>query len=373
MKVLMVDQIAMINYKYSFSLAEALREHGVDITLIADYKEKEELYRFKIENIFKTSNKSIGKVEKLFNYISSMRYLVNKAIKEEYDVVHVQWFQFSPVDYFYLSKLKKNRIRLVVTVHDILPFNSKFYDKYFHKKIYKIADSIILQAENNLNRFKKLFLEESVKTTLVPHGNFIDHVNFKGKDESIEYLNLPKDKTILLFFGQIKKVKGLGDLLEAFGNLIKKREDIYLVIAGNVWKDDFSVYQNIINKYEINEKIRTDIRFIPDDEVEYYYSASDLVILPYKDVYQSGVIQLSYAYAKPVVATDIGPFKEIVFDGENGFLCKPNNPKSIEDTIERAINRKNDFEKMGQNGRKLIEKNFSWKDIASNINRIYKI
>lgn len=373
MKILLLSQIAVVDYKYTFSLANALKACGNEVELIIDDKKDNGYCKCKCYNKFLTSNKNISKIKKLINYVSSYQFLVNKAVKEHFDVVHVQWFQVSPVDYFFMKKLKKYGIKLVVSVHDILPFNEKKYDFFFHKKIYGLCNQIIVQAETNIKRFGELFPEESKKVSYIPHGHFLDFTDMHDKKEARQHLGIPQNKTVLLFFGQIKKVKGVGVLLEAFGKLAQKYDDLFLVIAGSVWKDDFAPYQEIIIRSSLSEKqIKTDIRFIPDDEIGYYYSACDLAMLPYLDVYQSGVIQLVYAYGKPAVATAIPPFMEIIEDGITGYLCQPDDVDSLADTIERAIASPEKNKILGEAGRKKIMDKYSWNDIADRISNLYK-
>lgn len=373
MKVLLLSQIAVVDYKYTYSLANALKACGNEVELVIDEKKDNEYCQCKCINKFLTSRKDIGKVKKLLNYIEAYRFIVKKAISEHFDVVHVQWFQFSPVDYYYLKKLKKCGIKVVVSVHDILPFNEKNYDMPFHKKIYGLCNQIIVQAETNIKRFDELFPEDSNKVTFIPHGHFLDFADKHGMEEARKHLNIPQDKTVLLFFGQIKKVKGVGVLLEAFGKLIKKRDDLYLVVAGSVWKDDFGPYQEIIDHYKLTDsQLKADIRFIPDDEIGYYYSACDIAVMPYLDVYQSGVIQLVYAYGKPAVATAIAPFMEIVEDGATGYLCQPNSVDSLAESIERAVAEKDCFASLGEAGRQKIAAKYSWDDIAAKVTELYK-
>lgn len=373
MKVMLISQIANVDYKYTYSLANALLQCCNEVEVIIDDKKDNEYCKCKCYNKFLTSSKNIGKIRKLINYISSYRYIVKKAVAEHFDVVHVQWFQFSPVDYYYLNKLKHYGIKLVVSVHDIVPFNEKKYDFSFHKKIYSLCDNIIVQAKTNIKRFDELFPECSDKVTYIPHGHFLDFVDIHDKQVSRNYLGIPQNKTVLLFFGQIKKVKGVGILIEAFGELMKKRDDLFLVIAGSVWKDDFTPYQELIDKYNLTEnQIKTDIRYIPDEEIGFYYSACDVAVMPYLDVYQSGVIQLVYAYEKPVIATSIDAFMEIVRDGVNGYLCKPGDFEDLANTIERAVGKPELFHQMGETGKKEIMVKFSWEDIAKKITELYQ-
>ena len=372
MKVLFIDQIATVNYKYTFNLCNELKNQDVDIDLVIDNKKDVSESNIDVTKFFNSADKNINKISKVINYIDSISKLVKKIKKEKYDALHVQWFIFSPLDYIFLKKAKKSGMKIIITIHDILPFNKKFYDLKYHKKIYDLADEIIVQAEANIARFKNEFPECAKKVSYILHGNFANYANIHNKEEARGILNLPKDKNILLFFGQIKKVKGLGVLLDAFNEICKQRDDTYLVIAGNVWKDDFSIYENKIKKYNLEDKVMCDIRYIKDEEIEYYYSACDINILPYLDVYQSGVIQLAYAYKKPVIATDIQAFTNIVKDGVNGYICKVNNHTSLQKAIIRALNNKDNLDKMGEIGNRVILEKFSWKDISFKIKSLYK-
>lgn len=372
MKILLVDQIAKVNYKYTYSLAEAVSQEGNDVILAVDQKKESEHCTCTILRLFNTDEKSIGKFDKITNYFSSYKAIYNELKNGNYDVLHTQWLIFSPVDYYYLKRIKRKLgIKLVVTIHDILPFNKKFYDYYYHKKVYTLADNIIVQAENNIQRFDQLFPSLAGKEIMIPHGHFLEYAEIVDQSKARRKLNIAEEKFVFLFFGQIKKVKGVGVLLEAFSQLLNKRSDVLLVIAGSVWKDDFSQYQELIDKHSMKNSVIKDIRYIPDEEVKYYYAASDCCVLPYLDVYQSGVIQLCYAHKKPVVATNIGAFKEVVIDGKTGFLCEPNNSEELADKMLLAIEKQDELEHMADEGYKYIEEKYSWKKIAKKTINLY--
>lgn len=372
-KVLLIDQIARVTYKYTYSLANALSDRGIKLELVIDDKDDNDDCKVKAHNRFHTSRKNISKPEKLVNYILSYQYICNTVQKGAFDVVHAQWFPFSPVDYYYLKKIKKSGRRIITTVHDILPFNCKSYDPYFHRKIYELSDAIIVQAKANIDRFNERFPGFSDKVTYIPLGNSLEFAGDCTPDEARARLKLPRDKHILLFFGQIKKVKGVGVLLEAFGQLAKERDDLFLVIAGNVWKDDFSVYQEIIDRYGLDERnLKTEIRFIPDEEIDVYYAACDLTVLPYLDVYQSAVIQLAYAYKKTVIATALPAFTELVEEGKTGFVCEPDDVESLKSAIMRALDAKDEWKSIGEAGYQKVKEQCAWEDIAEKTAALYQ-
>lgn len=368
MKVLLVDQIAKVNYKYTFPLANGLKKAGVDVLLAIDQKEEKENCLCERINLFTTDEKKIGKLAKMCNYIESYKKIEQLIHNRSIDVLHTEWYTFSPIDYLFLRKIKKKYgVKYVATVHDILPFNEKFYDKCFHKKLYGLADSIILQAPGNMKRFAELFPESNDKTHMIPHGHMLDYIEQVDQKESREKLGIPSGKLVFLFFGQIKKVKGVDILLKALLKLKERYPDMYVVIAGSVWKADFSECQEIIDNNELNDCLKTDIRYIPDEEVKYFYSASDVCVLPYTDVYQSGVIQLAYGYKKAVISSDLPAFTQFVKEGETGYISEAGNVDSLVAAVERAIKDRKRLVDVGQSGYDLVKQTLNWDNLAKKI------
>ena len=367
MRVLLLDQITKVNYKYTYPLVNGLQNAGVHVDLVMDQKKEDENCTCEKYRFFNTDEKNVGKMKKVQNYVQSYKRVGRLLSQGKYSVLHTEWFNFSPIDYHYLKQFKdKYGIRYVATVHDILPFNQKFYDMYFHKKLYRLADSIILQAPGNVKRFTDLFPEDKEKIHMIPHGHMLDYVDAEDQNDAREHLNIPKDKKVFLFFGQIKRVKGVDLLLKAFLQLLQKRDDIYLVVAGSVWKADFSECQELIDNNDFKGSLRTDIHYIADEKVKYYYSAADICVLPYTDVYQSGVIQLAYGYKKAVVSSDLPAFTQFVHEGQTGFVAKNKDVNSLAEAMDRAASSDQLLE-IGNNGYKLVKKTLNWNDIAKKI------
>lgn len=368
MKVLLIDQIAKVNYKYTYPLANGLKAAGADVTVVVDQKKEKDKCLCNVVNLYNTDEKNIGKIKKLFNYIDSYTKIEKMLKDDHYDILHSEWFTFSPIDYYFISKFKRlYNIRYVSTVHDILPFNQKLYDYKYHKKLYSLADSIILQAPENMNRFASLFPESKAKTVMVPHGYMLDYVELEDKEKAREYLKIPMKKPVFLFFGQIKKVKGVDILLKAVCKLKKEGFDFYTVIAGSVWKADFTECQEIINDNNLFDVIKTDIKYIPDDEVKFYFSAADVCVLPYTDIYQSGVIQLAYGYRKPVIASSLPAFTQFVKENETGFVFETGDVDALCQKLKAAISMQPELEAMGMRGYTLIKNTLNWNDLAKRI------
>ena len=162
----------------------------------------------------------------------------------------------------------------------------------------------------------------------------------------------------------IKKVKGLDVLLQSFKTVVATNPDTVLLIAGNLWENDFADYQEIIDKNNLTEHIILHTKFIPHDDVEHYYCASDLVVLPYKKIYQSGVLMMTLSYERPALVSDLPPLQEVVIDNENGFLFKSEDVNDLAEKINLILSDQENLERVRKNGSTLINTKFGWDEIG---------
>lgn len=372
-KVLILNQIPEVCNKFTFSLARNLKEIGVDIAVCGIEDDNVTAYNdVKFLNIFGNYSKESNIYKKIKIYNESWKHVVEYCVNNNVQIIHTQWYIFSPIDWKYHQILRKKGIKVVAMIHDLLPFNKKFYDFNYHKKIYSHADIVITQARMNIETLIHKFNVKKSKVVYIPLGNVMEYAESATKEESLNYLKVnDKNRPIILFFGQIKKVKGVDVLITAMNDVVKKYPDVLCIIAGKVWHDDFSKYQNMIDRYELNDNIRTDIRFIDDNEIKYYFNAADIVALPYRQIYQSGVVLLAYAYEKPVVATREGEFLTVVKDGETGLLVPSESPKKFAEALIWYLDNPDKAKQMAAAGKEDVSERLNWKKIASDVKKEY--
>jgi glycosyltransferase involved in cell wall biosynthesis len=151
-------------------------------------------------------------------------------------------------------------------------------------------------------------------------------------------LGLDEEEKAILFFGRIVPYKGIEYLLEAYQLLLTdKRAKYKLILAGGPKKGAEQYVQqlrSILSESFGQEGVILKTQFVPDNEMELYFKAADVLALPYKEIFQSGVLFLAYSFGLPVVATDVGSFREDVVEGSTGFLCKPGEPAELAKAIE---------------------------------------
>jgi glycosyltransferase involved in cell wall biosynthesis len=149
-------------------------------------------------------------------------------------------------------------------------------------------------------------------------------------------LGYSENDIILLFFGYVRKYKGLNILIESLPDIIKKNSRIRLLIVGEFY-DSSEKYYNQINQLNLKENVKVVDKFVPNEDVGNYYSICDIVILPYLEGTQSGVLNIAYGFKKPVIVTKVGGLTEDVDEGKTGFITEPGNSKLLSDCVLKFL------------------------------------
>lgn len=301
---------------------------------------------------------------KVYRYLKGHLESFKDSKKKGVKIIHLHFFTFRLIDYLVILIAKSMKFTIVATIHDISSFD-KSASRIFEKRSYKLIDGIIVHNKSSLNDLKKKNVKIK-RIDVIAHGNykpFISEILLKEKT----------DRFTLLFFGQIKKVKGLDVLLNAIKKIKDKGYDgVELIIAGKVWKSDLDSYVNLVNVLGIKDMVRTDFRYIPDEEVASFYSKADLVILPYTEIYQSGVVLLTMSYGKPVLCSDLEAFKEVVIEGETGFLFENKNEFDLADKIINVMERPELLQSVIDNSKLLMDTQYDWVNIGRKTKEFYK-
>jgi glycosyltransferase involved in cell wall biosynthesis len=230
--------------------------------------------------------------------------------------------------------VKKNKqTKVVCIVDNIIPHEKRPGDNVFTKYFIKPVDAFVTMSKDVLKDVKT-FTDKPAQFT--PHPVYDSYGKGVSKDEACTKLKLDEDKKYILFFGFIRKYKGLDLLLKAMSDERIRLAGIHLLVAGEYY-DDAAPYNQIISEKHLQDTVHLFTDFIPNSEVRYYFSAADLVVQPYKHATQSGITQIAYHFEKPMIVTNTGGLAEVVPDGKVGFVAEPN-PASIADTILKFYN-----------------------------------
>jgi len=275
-------------------------------------------------------------IKTVINSINPINWLKvgNMIAKAGPDLVIVRyWLPFmGPGLGTILRRIKKNRHSRILCIADnVIPHEHRPGDKQFTQYFLKPVDTFITMSKDVLRDLKSFTHKTSIFT---PHPLYDNYGMPLSKEVARGKLGLAPDGRYLLFFGFIRKYKGLDLLLEAMKDQRIKAAGIQLIIAGEFY-DDRAAYEPLLTELKDSVKLFTD--FIPNEEVRYYFSAADLVVQPYRTATQSGITQVAYHFEKPMIVTNVGGLHEVVPDGKTGFVTTTQ-PEKIADAVIRFFN-----------------------------------
>ena len=220
-----------------------------------------------------------------------------------------------------LRRARKNKKTKIICIADnVIPHEKRPGDKPFTRYFLKSCDAFITMSEKVMSDLR--LFEKTKPALLVSHPLYDNFGAILPKTEARTHLGLPADEKIILFFGFIRKYKGLDLLFEAMALPAIKNAGIRLLVAGEFYEEEKG-YQAQIDQLGIREQLYLRTDFIPDSEVKYYLSAADAVIQPYRNATQSGVTPLAYHFEKPMVVTNVGGLPALVPDKKVGLVTEP--------------------------------------------------
>lgn len=377
MKVLYVDQFSKTEGNDTIQLIEKINSQQTNFVVDAFFAEGTELISDKYNSTIYYGFKGAytGNIfSKALNYLKSLRQLKHFIIKEKYDVVHLQWFSMPWFERGFIRKIKKHA-KIVITIHDVIPFHVRFGEMKALKKIYNLADYLIVHSEHAKEQVQQIY--SPIRPISVISSAFCDKSQYSiaDKNESRKKLGIPLDSFVVLYFGTIRDSKGLDILMNAIKKAHNVRKQIYLLSGGafqGVNQDEYYLNANeIINGGYGNIKFD----FIKKSDEKYYFSASDILCLPYKSGWQSGVAQLGLVYELPIIASDLKEMEKVVIDHFNGVLFKTNDVEDLSKAIEYAFDNPKELQKYKINSDKIYQEKFSMDvkacDVINCYNRLF--
>lgn len=264
-------------------------------------------------------------IHTLINSVNPLNWIRtgNRLRKERPDIIVVRyWLPFmGPALGTILRRVRKNgHTRIVCIADNVIPHEKRPGDKAFTKYFLKSCDAFVTMSEKVMQDLRTFQPAKPAK--LVTHPLYDNFGSILSKSDARRHLGLPENEKIILFFGFIRKYKGLDLLLEAMADERIRRSGIRLLVAGEFY-EDASAYNELINRLGIREKLILRTDFIPDSEVKYYLCAADAVIQPYRNATQSGVTPLAYHFEKPMLVTNVGGLPALVPDRKAGLVVQP--------------------------------------------------
>jgi D-inositol-3-phosphate glycosyltransferase len=333
---------------YAFGLATALISKGMVMDLIGnddldcpDFHGRPGVTFLNLRGGQQSDASFLRKASRVLIYYAK---LIRYAATAEPRIFHILWNnKFECFDrtllMFYYKLLKK---KIVLTLHNVNAGRRDCKDTLLNRLTlriqYRLADHIFVHTERMKAELIEEFGEHEARVTVVPFGvnNAVPNTHLTSGDAR-RRLGIRESERVILFFGNIAPYKGLEYLVSAFQQILKLRDDYRLIIAGrpknceNYWTSIRAAIEEDVQRGRVLLKAA----FIPDDETETYFKAADVFVLPYRHIYQSGVLFLGHSFGLPVLAADVGSLKSDIVDGKTGFVFRPEDPDDLAKIIER--------------------------------------
>lgn len=289
-------------------------------------------------------------------------------------ILHAQWWSYvlAPVYFTILLIARIKGIRIILTVHNVLPHESNPVTNILNRMVIFLAHEIIVHTEDSRKSLMKLYGERFSEDVvhIVPHGIIVhESTNIITRQESRRILNIADNESAALIFGNIRDYKGLDIALEALNILNSAGFKLKLIVAGTVW-GNWAKYERIIKRHQIEDQVVLDLQYIPDEKINTYLLASDIVLLTYRSFEsQSGVGSVALGYDVPLLVSPVGGLPDYV--GHNPNAIVEPQPEAVARAIQYICNndsvRKEILASM-ENART----NLKWSGIAARTVDIYE-
>jgi glycosyltransferase involved in cell wall biosynthesis len=371
---------------YVVGLTTSLVSRAVSIDLIGsdalDCPEFQGLPGLTFRNLRGSQRADVSLVRKIMRVSMYYARLIRYSAMAQPKIFHILWnnkFEFldRTALMLYYKMLGK---RVILTVHNVNMARRDSLDTALNRLTlriqYRLADHLFVHTERMKQELEYEFGVTKSRVTVIPFGinNAVPNTHLTSY-EAKDRLGIRECEKTILFFGRISPSKGLEYLIVAFRQVLTRSAGHRLIIAGRPdnCKEYWEVIQKDLRPDVENGRIMLRPTFIPDEEVEVYFKAADVLALPYTDIYQSGVLFLAANFGLPVVATDVGSFKEEIVEGKTGFLCKPKDPSHLARAIENyfASDLYSDLTNRRREIRDYVLTYHSWEEVSQITKNIY--
>lgn len=355
--------------KFNENLCEELIKAGHDAQLIS-YSLQYPNFLFPGSSQFETNSKAPNhlKIHTLINTVNPFNWFkVAYFIKiQKPDFILFRfWLPFFGPSLGTIAKLVKSKTKVLALTDNIIPHEKRFGDKAFTNYFVKNCDGFIAMSKTVLSDISKF--TSNINKVYSPHPMYETYGEIVTQNEARAKLNLNKEDKIILFFGLIRHYKGLDILLEAMANDNIKKQNIKLLIAGEFYENK-KPYLELIAKHNLQNIIILHDKFIANEDIRYYFCASNLVAQTYRKATNSGVTMIGYYYEKPMLVTNVGGLAEIVLNDKCGYVVENNIEKISEKINDYFVNNR---ETLFTQNVKLEKKKYEWHSFIKVLLELY--
>lgn len=243
---------------------------------------------------------------------------------------------------------------------------------------YRLADHIFVHTEKMKHELVEEYGVHGDAVTVIPFGinNSVPDTQLTPL-EARRHLRIGSGDQTILFFGRIRPYKGAEHVVAAFQRIAPKHPEYRLIMVGEPKKESEQYLrdlQEMIARDPSAERVTQRFEFVPDSETEIYFKAADVLVLPYTDVFQSGVLFLAYSFGLPTIASDVGSFRDDIVIGQTGYICRPGDSEDLAQAIETYFSSDlyKNLDRRRQTIRDFANSRNSWNAVSESTCKVYE-
>jgi len=361
---------------YDYSLAESLQVSGNDVVLVTSkgWKVQDRPRTFQVLPLyFDPSALCCGFIKGLLYLVATFNVILYLTkITSINSIIQFEMSELPCVDWLVFLFCHLRKVKIVYTPHEIVHNKNYPGNKFFIKIMYRLANKVVVLNTRNINECVANNGIPKHKIAVIPHGNYSYFTNCISKNVARKKLGFLDDDELLLFFGTLRPDKGLDIVLNALQTLSSTSPKLKLLIAGKPFGDMTEAFINsMILSRGLTDRVIFYGKFIPDSEIDYYFCASDIVLLTYRRVYESGVLNLAQTYGRAVICSDLPEFRESIQHLVNGMLFPANDSKALALTISKSLANR-EYDVLGKRAQRISQEKGDWHMIANLYAREYR-
>lgn len=361
---------------YDYSLAESLQVSGNDVVLVTSkgWKVRERPRTFQVLPLyFDPSALCCGFIKGLLYLVATFNVILYLTkITSINSIIQFEMSELPCVDWIVFLFCHLRKLKIVYTPHEIVHNKNYPGNTFFMKIMYRLANKVVVLNAKNVKGCVDNYDIRKNKIAVIPHGNYSYFTKSISKSDARSKLGFHEDDELLLFFGTLRPDKGLDIVLDALQLLSSSSPKLKLVIAGKPFGDmsEASINSMILSR-DLKDRVILHGKFIPDSDVDYYFCASDILLLTYRRVYESGVLNLAQTYGRAVICSDLPEFRESIEHLVNGMLFSANDSKALTLTISEILANR-EYDELGKRAQRISQEKGDWHMIASLYSREYR-
>ena len=388
-RVFMMDLLSIVPY-YTGHLCAALKnvsELQVEVGTITYHLDPEFFRRKKLQtnpgaldiiSKVRIDSPPLRRVLKTIEWLVNMVALLLRFAFSKPDLIHVQFLPMLklgvPLELWFLRLARKRGIKVIYTVHNVLPHDSGTEQQAKYKIIYSLADRLICHDICAKQRLIEEFQVPLEKISVIAHGPLFDQPTQRAVGNGRQSLGLAKQQTLVLWQGILRPYKGVSFLLQAWRRVMSElgEEQACLAIVGNGDQELIASIQEEVASLGIAPTVKLDLRFISVDEMTDLYLDADVLVYPYSEVTTSGALMTGIGYGKAIIATRLPAFEQLLHDEQNALLVSYGNADELASTLLRLIRDEPLRQRLGDRAKESYSNGSQWSDIAGQTLQCYQ-